>query len=150
MAVENVSALVLGGHGDTMVPIRSATSIAGMPVTKFIDEETLAAIESRTRKAGGEVVKALGTGSAFVSPAWGALDMAEAVACDKRKIVPCSGRLEGEYGVDGLFVGVPCLLGKGGMEQVIEVDLTDDEKAAFAHSVAAVRKTCDEVDTLSL
>jgi malate dehydrogenase len=150
VAVENVEALVLGGHGDTMVPIRSATAIAGMPVTKFLDEETLAAIESRTRKAGGEVVKALGVGSAFVSPAWGALDMVEAIAYDKRKIVPCSARLEGEYGVDGLFVGVPCLLGKGGMEQVIEVDLTDDEKAAFEHSVGAVRKTCDEVDTLSL
>jgi malate dehydrogenase len=150
VSVENVVALVLGGHGDTMVPIRSACTIAGMPVTKFIDEETLAAIEKRTRGAGGEVVRALGTGSAFVSPAWGALDMAEAIAYDKRKIVPCSARLEGEYGVNGLFVGVPALLGKNGMEQIIEVDLTDEEKAAFEHSVAAVRKTCDEVDTMSI
>ncbi len=150
VAVENVNALVLGGHGDTMVPIRSATSIAGMPVTKFIDEDTLAAIEARTRKAGGEVVKALGTGSAFVSPAWGALEMAEAIVFDQKKIIPCSARLQGEYGVDGLFVGVPCLLGKGGMEKVIEVDLTDDEKAAFEHSCGAVKKTCNEVETLSL
>ncbi len=150
VAVENVNALVLGGHGDTMVPIRSATSIAGMPVTKFIDEDTLAAIEARTRKAGGEVVKALGTGSAFVSPAWGALEMAEAIVFDQKKIIPCSARLQGEYGVDGLFVGVPCLLGKAGMEKVIEVDLTDDEKAAFEHSVGAVSKTCNEVETLSL
>ena len=150
VAVENVFALVLGGHGDTMVPIRSACTIAGMPVTKFLDEETLAAIESRTRKAGGEVVKALGVGSAFVSPAWGALEMAEAIAYDAKKIMPGSVRLEGEYGVDGLFVGVPAMFGAGGMEKVIEVDLTDEEKAAFEHSVGAVRKTCDEVETLSV
>jgi malate dehydrogenase len=150
VAVENVEALVLGGHGDDMVPIRSACRIAGMPVTKFISEETLAAIEKRTRGAGGEVVKALGTGSAFVSPAWGALDMVEAIAYDSRKIIPSSVLLQGEYGVKGVFVGVPAIFGAGGMEKVIEVDLTADEKAAFAKSVAAVKKTCDEVDTMRL
>jgi malate dehydrogenase len=148
VSVENVTAMVLGGHGDTMVPIRSSCQIAGIPVTKFLDEETLQAIETRTRKAGGEVVGLLGFGSAFVSPAWAALDMAEAIICDKRKILPVCAKLEGEYGVTGMFVGVPAILGKGGMEQVIELDLTSDEKEAFAHSAGAVRKTCDEVDEM--
>jgi malate dehydrogenase len=146
VSVENVNAMVLGGHGDTMVPVRSSCLIAGIPVTKFLDDETLQAIEARTRKAGGEVVGLLGFGSAFVSPAWAALEMAEAIAFDKRKIIPACAKLEGEYGVDGLFVGVPAILGKNGVEQVIELDLTDEEKAAFAHSVNAVRKTCDEAD----
>ena len=148
VSVENVNALVLGGHGDTMVPVRSSCLIAGIPVTKFLDEDTLQAIETRTRKAGGEVVGLLGFGSAFVSPAWAALDMAEAIICDKRKILPVCAKLEGEYGVKGMFVGVPAILGKGGMEQVIEVDLTSEEKEAFAHSAGAVRKTCDEVDEM--
>jgi malate dehydrogenase len=148
VSVENVNALVLGGHGDTMVPVRSSCLIAGIPVTKFLDDETLKAIETRTRKAGGEVVGLLGFGSAFVSPAWAALEMAEAIIQDKRKILPVCAKLEGEYGVDGMFVGVPAILGKNGMEQVIELDLTDDEKAAFEHSAGAVRKTCDEVDEM--
>ena len=117
-------------------------------MTKFIDDETLEAIETRTRKAGGEVVGLLGFGSAFVSPAWAALEMAEAIIFDKRKILPVCARLEGEYGVNDLFVGVPAILGKNGMEEVIELDLTDDEQAAFEHSCSAVRKTCDEVDEM--
>jgi malate dehydrogenase len=148
VSVENVNALVLGGHGDTMVPVRSSCAIAGIPVGKFVDDEKLAAIEARTRKAGGEVVGLLGFGSAFVSPAWAALEMAEAIIYDKRKILPVCAMLEGEYGVNGLFVGVPAILGKNGMEQVIELDLTDEEKGAFEHSVGAVRKTCDEVDEM--
>jgi len=146
VSVENVNAMVLGGHGDTMVPVRSSCLIAGIPVDKFLDEETLQAIEARTRKAGGEVVGLLGFGSAFVSPAWAALEMAEAIIYDKRKIVPVCAKLEGEYGVDGAFVGVPAILGKNGIEKIIELDLTDEEKEAFNHSVGAVRKTCDEVD----
>jgi malate dehydrogenase len=148
VSVENVNAMVLGGHGDTMVPVRSSCLIAGIPVQKFLDEETLAAIEARTRKAGGEVVGLLGFGSAFVSPAWAALEMAEAIIFDKRKIMPVCAKLEGEYGVDGMFVGVPGIIGKNGVEKVIELDLTDEEKAAFAHSAGAVRKTCDEVDAM--
>jgi malate dehydrogenase len=148
VSVENVSAMVLGGHGDTMVPVRSSCLIAGIPVSKFLDEATLAAIETRTRKAGGEVVGLLGFGSAFASPAWSALEMAEAIIFDKRKIMPVCAKLEGEYGVDGLFVGVPAIVGKHGVEQVIELDLTDEEKEAFANSVGAVRKTCNEVDTM--
>ncbi len=148
VSVENVNAMVLGGHGDTMVPVRSSCQVAGIPVTKFLDDETLKAIEARTRKAGGEVVGLLGFGSAFVSPAWAALEMAEAIIKDKRKIVPVCAKLEGEYGVDGVFVGVPAILGKNGIEEIIELDLTDEEKAAFAHSVEAVGKTCKEVDTM--
>ena len=146
VSVENVSAVVLGGHGDDMVPVRSSCLIAGIPVSKFLDEATLAAIETRTRKAGGEVVGLLGFGSAFVSPAWAALDMAEAIIYDKRKVIPVCAKLEGEYGVNGLYVGVPAIIGAGGVEQVIELDLTESEKAALAKSVAGVRKTCNEAD----
>ncbi len=146
VSVENVSAIVLGGHGDDMVPVRSSCLIAGIPVAKFLDEATLAAIETRTRKAGGEIVGLLGFGSAFASPAWSALEMAEAIIYDKRKILPVCVKLEGEYGVNGLFVGVPAIIGAGGVEQVIELDLTAEEKAALEKSVAGVRKTCDEAD----
>ena len=148
VSVENVNAMVLGGHGDTMVPVRSSCLIAGIPVQKFLDDETLKAIEARTRAAGGEVVGLLGFGSAFVSPAWSALEMAEAIIFDKRKIMPVCAKLDGEYGCDGVFVGVPGIIGANGVEKVIELDLTDEEQAAFAHSAAAVRKTCDEVDKL--
>ncbi|MEW5763667.1 MAG: malate dehydrogenase [Acidobacteriota bacterium] len=146
VSVENVNAIVLGGHGDDMVPVRSSCLIAGIPVTKFLDADTLAKIEARTRKAGGEVVGLLGFGSAFVSPAWAALEMAEAVIYDKRKILPVCAKLEGEYGVNGLFVGVPAIIGKNGVEKVIELDLTPEEKAALAKSVDGVKKTCDEAD----
>ncbi len=145
VSVENVEALVLGGHGDSMVPIRSACRIAGMPVEKFISPEQLEAIEARTRKAGGEVVNLLGTGSAFVSPAWSALEMAEAIIFDKKKIMAASALLKGEYGVDGLFIGVPVVLGKNGVEKVIEIDMTESERQAFNKSVEAVRKTTNEV-----
>jgi malate dehydrogenase len=145
VSVDNVEAIVLGGHGDSMLPIRSACRIAGMPVEKFVSSDKLDAIEARTRKAGGEVVKLLGVGSAFVSPAWSALEMAEAIIFDKKKILPVSAILKGEYGVEGLFIGVPAIMGAGGMEKVIEVDLTASEKEAFAKSVASVQKTADEV-----
>jgi len=144
VSVENVNAMVLGGHGDDMVPVRSSCQIAGIPVEKFLSADTLAKIEARTRKAGGEVVGLLGFGSAFVSPAWAALEMAEAIIFDKRKIMPVCALLEGEYGYNGLFVGVPAILGKNGVEKVIELDLTADEKAALDKSVAGVKKTCDE------
>ncbi len=148
VSVENVNALVLGGHGDDMVPVRSSCQIAGIPVEKFLPAETLAKIEARTRKAGGEVVGLLGFGSAFVSPAWAALEMAEAIIFDKKKIIPVCALLEGEYGFKGLFVGVPAIVGRNGVEKVIEVDLTADEKAALAKSVAGVKKTCDEAEAM--
>ena len=149
VSVENVEALVLGGHGDTMVPIRSCCRIAGMPVEQFVGKEDLQALESRTRKAGGEVVKLLGSGSAFVSPAWSALEMVEAINGDSHKIMPVCALLEGEYGVNGLFVGVPAIMGRNGIEKVVEVQLTDGEKAGLDKSVEAVRKTCAEVDEMS-
>lgn len=145
VSVENVEAMVLGGHGDSMIPIRSACRVAGMPVEKFVSTQDLDAIETRTRKAGGEVVKLLGVGSAFVSPAWSALEMAEAIIFDKKKIMAVSAFLKGEYGVSNLFVGVPAILGAGGMEKIIEMDLSDDEQAAFKKSVGSVKATADEV-----
>lgn len=145
ISVENIDAMVLGGHGDSMIPIRSACRIAGMPVEQFVAADKLDAIEARTRKAGGEVVKLLGSGSAFVSPAQSALEMAEAIIYDKKKIMPVSTFLNGEYGVKGLFIGVPAVLGKNGVEKVIEMNLTDAEKDMFKNSVAAVQKTADEV-----
>ncbi len=148
ISVENITAMVLGGHGDTMLPIRSACRIAGMPVGQFVTADRLEEIESRTRKAGGEVVKLLGSGSAFVSPAWGALEMVESIAYDKKKIVPSCVLLTGEYGVNGLFIGVPVVLGKDGIEKVVEMDLTADEKDAFKNSVAAVQKTVDEINAM--
>ena len=149
VSVENVEAVVLGGHGDTMVPIRSACRIYGLPVEQFVTAAKLEKIETRTRKAGGEVVSLLGSGSAFVSPAWSALEMIEAIAFDKRKIVPVCAYLNGEYGVKGLFVGVPAILGKNGVEKIIKIKLTPEEKTAFANSVNAVKKTCAEVDKMS-
>ena len=149
VSVENVEAVVLGGHGDTMVPIRSACRIAGLPVELFLDEATLTAIETRTRKAGGEVVGLLGSGSAFVSPAWATLEMAEAIIFDKKKIIPACAYLEGEFGVNGLFVGVPVLFGAGGCEKVITFPLTDKEKANLQVSIDEVQKTVDEVKKMA-
>jgi len=146
VSVENVEAVVLGGHGDTMVPIRSACRIYGLPVDQFISKAKLAEIEQRTRSAGGEVVKLLGSGSAFMSPAISALEMVEAIAFDKRKIIPVAAYLNGDYGVKGLFVGVPAILGKNGIEEIITVKLTAAEKKAFRYSVNAVKKTAAEVD----
>jgi malate dehydrogenase len=131
-----------------MVPIRSACRIAGLPVELFLDEETLSALETRTRKAGGEVVGLLGSGSAFVSPAWAALEMAEAIIYDKKKIIPACAYLEGEFGINGLFVGVPVLFGAGGCEKIIEFPLTDKEKENLQVSVNAVQKTVDEVKAM--
>lgn len=144
VSVDNVEALVLGGHGDDMVPVRSCCRVAGMPVDKFVDGAALSAIESRTRKAGGEIVGLLGV-SAFWSPAIAAIEMVEAIVYDKKKIIASCVLLEGEYGVNGLFVGVPVVLGASGIERIIEVELTADEKAAFDKSIAAVKKTTDEV-----
>jgi len=130
------------------VPVRSCCRIAGMPVEMFVPPDRLAAIEDRTRKAGGEVVGLLGSGSAFVSPAISALEMAEAIVYDKRKILAVSALLDGEYGIEGLFVGVPAMLGKDGIERIIEVDLTAEERAALMLSADGVRATFEEVDRM--
>ncbi len=146
VSVENIEAVVLGGHGDTMVPIRSACRIYGLPVEQFVSKSALAKIEKRTRGAGGEIVGLLGSGSAFVSPAISALEMVEAIAFDKRKIIPVAAYLKGEYGVKNLFLGVPVILGKNGIEEIIKIKLTPDEKKALKVSINAVKKTAGAVD----
>ena len=140
VSVRDIQAMVLGGHGDTMVPLISYTSVSGIPITQLMDRETLDAIVTRTRNGGAEIVKHLKTGSAYYAPSAGAVQMAEAIVNDQRRILPCAAWLQGEYGMSGLFLGVPCKLGKNGLEQIIEVELTADEKAALAKSADAVRE----------
>ena len=140
VSVRDIQAMVLGGHGDTMVPLISYTTVSGIPVTQFLDRARLDAIVDRTRNGGAEIVKHLKTGSAYYAPSAGAVEMAEAIVRDHKRVLPCSAWLEGEYGMRGLFLGVPCKLGRGGLEQIIEVELTDDERAALAKSAEAVRE----------
>jgi malate dehydrogenase len=138
VSVEDIQAMVLGGHGDTMVPLISYTTVSGIPVTQLIDRAKLDAIVDRTRNGGAEIVKHLKTGSAYYAPSAGAVQMAEAIVKDKKRILPCAAWLQGEYGMRDLFLGVPCKLGRRGLEQVIEVELTDDERAALKRSADAV------------
>jgi len=138
-SVENIQALVLGGHGDTMVPIARYTSVSGIPLSHFLPKERIDAIIERTRKGGGEIVKYLKTGSAYYAPSLAVAEMVESVVKDKKKILPCSAYLEGEYGINDLYFGVPIKLGAGGVEEIIEIDLTDEEKEAIKNSEAAVR-----------
>jgi malate dehydrogenase len=140
MSVRDIQAMVLGGHGDTMVPLISYTSVSGIPITQLMDKARLDAIVDRTRNGGAEIVKHLKTGSAYYAPSAGAVQMAEAIVMNQRRILPCAAWLQGEYGMKDLFLGVPCLLGRKGLEQVIEVTLTPDEKAALAKSADAVRE----------
>ena len=148
VSVESVAAIVLGGHGDDMVPVRSTCTVGGIPVAKLIKEDRLKAIEDRTRKAGGEIVALLKTGSAFYSPASAAVQMAEAYLKDRKRILPCAALLEGEYGVKGFYVGVPVLIGGGGVERVIELELTDAEKKEFAVSVSHVEELVSAMDNI--
>ncbi|MEE3185187.1 MAG: malate dehydrogenase [Gemmatimonadota bacterium] len=141
VSVEDIQALVLGGHGDTMVPLVSYTTIAGIPLTHFLGSERIEALIERTRKGGAEIVAHLKTGSAYYAPSAAAVQMAEAIVKDKRRILPCAAYLEGEYGHDGIFLGVPCQLGEGGLQRIIEVELTKSETEALASSAEAVRKT---------
>jgi malate dehydrogenase len=140
VSVRDIQAMVLGGHGDTMVPLVSYTSVSGIPITQLIDKAKLDAIVDRTRNGGAEIVKHLKTGSAYYAPSAGAVQMAEAIVNDQRRILPCAAWLEGEYGMNGLFLGVPCKLGRGGLQKVIEVELTAEERAALAKSAEAVRE----------
>lgn len=140
VSVEDIQAMVLGGHGDTMVPLISYTTISGIPVTQLIDPDRLAAIVERTRKGGAEIVQHLKTGSAYYAPSAAAVQMAEAIVKDKKRILPCSAWLEGEYGLSGLFLGVPVKLGRNGLEQILEVELTDGEREALEKSAEAVRE----------
>ncbi len=145
VAVENVTAVVLGGHGDTMVPVVRLSSVAGIPLTELIPADRLNAIVDRTRNGGAEIVKYLKTGSAYYAPAASAVEMAESILRDKKKVLPCAAYLEGEYGVNGLYVGVPCKLGANGIEQIYQIKLTNDETAALHKSAGAVQELVDVI-----
>jgi len=140
VSVENVTAFVLGGHGDTMVPLARYSTVAGIPITELITPERLAALVQRTRDGGAEIVKYLKTGSAYYAPSAAATEMVEAILKDKKKILPCAAYLDGEYGIKGLYVGVPVKLGAKGIEQIIEIKLTPDEQAALNKSAEAVKE----------
>jgi malate dehydrogenase len=149
VSVLDIQAMVLGGHGDTMVPLLSYTSVSGIPVTQLLDKKTLDAIVDRTRTGGAEIVKYLKTGSAYYAPSAAAVQMAEAIVYDQRRILPCAAWLEGEYGHRGIFLGVPCKLGRRGLEQILEVELTADERAQLDKSAAAVREPMQALAALA-
>jgi malate dehydrogenase len=140
VSVEDISALLMGGHGDTMVPLASCTSVGGIPVTQLIKPDRLAQIIDRTAKGGAEIVSLLKTGSAYYAPAAATAQMVEAVVRDKKRLIPCAAYCDKEYGVGGYYVGVPVVLGAGGVERIIELELNATEKAAFAKSVDAVKE----------
>jgi len=140
VSVENVHSFVLGGHGDDMVPLLRYSTVAGIPLPELLPAERIAAIVDRTRKGGAEIVNLMKTGSAYYAPSAAVVEMVEAILKDKKKILPCAAYLEGEYGVKGLYVGVPVKLGARGVEQIIEIKLTAEERAALEKSVASVRE----------
>src|SRR5260370_23872186 len=146
VSVENTHAFVLGGHGDTMVPLPRYPTVAGIPITEMIAKDLIDAIVERTRNGGAEVVNLLGT-SAWYAPAASTVEMVEAILKDKRKILPCAAFLQGEYGIRDLFVGVPIKLGRNGMEQIIEIKLTSEERAALDKSAATVKAVVDKLKT---
>src|ERR1700744_5191984 len=142
VSVEKVTAFVLGGHGDTMFPLPRYSTVAGIPITELIPKDRLDAIVQRTRDGGAEIVKYLKTGSAYYAPSAAAVEMVEAILKDKKKILPCAAYLEGEYGINGLYVGVPCKLGAAGLEEIIQIKLTPEEDAALKKSAEAVKELC--------
>jgi malate dehydrogenase len=150
VSVENTHAFVLGGHGDTMVPLPRFSSVAGIPITELLDLAAIERLVKRTRDGGAEIVSLLKTGSAFYAPASAAVEMAEAIIKDKKKILPCAALLTGEYGIKDLFIGVPVKLGKGGIEQVIEIKLTAEEDAALKKSAAAVQGLVADMKKLEI
>jgi malate dehydrogenase len=145
VSVENVIAVVMGGHGDTMVPLVRLSSVAGIPLTELISEERLKAIVERTQNGGAEIVKHLKTGSAYYAPSAAAVEMAESIIKDKKKVLPCAAYLEGEYGIHGLFVGVPVKLGAGGIEKIYEIKLSPEESAALHKSADAVKELVEVI-----
>ena len=148
VSVEDVHAYVLGGHGDTMVPLASFTTVAGIPVAELLPQDQIDSIIQRTRDGGAEIVNLLKTGSAFYAPSAAVAQMVDSIALNKRRILPCAALLEGQYGVDGLFIGVPVILGANGIERVLEISLTDDEQAALQHSANAVQGLVDDLARL--
>ena len=149
VSVENTHAFVLGGHGDTMVPLPRYSTVAGIPITELMSAERIESLVDRTRKGGGEIVGLLKTGSAFYAPSSAAVEMAEAILKDKKKILPCAAYLEGEYGIDGLFIGVPVKLGAKGIEEIIQIKLTDSENAALQKSADAVKGLVGDLKKLA-
>ncbi len=145
VSVEDIQAMVLGGHGDTMVPLVSYTTVAGIPITQLMDAEEIEKHVQRARNGGAEIVSFLKTGSAYYAPSSGAVQMAEAIARDKKRILPCSAWLQGEYGMRDVYLGVPCKIGAGGMEKIIEIEMNPAEKAALTKSADAVRETIAQV-----
>ncbi|HEY4753450.1 MAG TPA: malate dehydrogenase [Candidatus Limnocylindrales bacterium] len=145
VSVRDVRAFVLGGHGDTMVPLPRYSTVGGVPITELMSSDRVEALVDRTRNGGAEVVALLKTGSAFYAPAASVVEMAESILLDRRRVLPCAALLEGEYGIDGLYVGVPVVLGHNGLERVVEIELSDDERAEFDKSAAAVRELVDHL-----
>jgi len=143
-SVQDVTCMVLGGHGDTMVPIARLATIGGVPITDLISADRISEIEERTRFAGGEIVKLFGNGSAFYAPAQSAIEMAESYIKDKKRVIPCASLCEGEFGVDGYFIGVPTVIGADGVERILEFELQDHEKEALNNTLIAVQKTASE------
>jgi len=143
VSVSNVTAVVLGGHGDTMVPVVRLSNVSGIPLTELMDQPTIGRIVDRTRNGGAEIVKHLKTGSAYYAPSAAAVEMAESILEDKKRVLPCAAYLEGEYGIHGLFVGVPCKLGARGIEKIYELKLTAEEQAGLQKSAAAVQELVD-------
>jgi len=148
VSVEDIQALVLGGHGDSMVPLVPYTTVSGIPLAQLLDAERIEALIERTRKGGGEIVGYLKDGSAYYAPSAAAVQMVEAIVRDKRRILPCAAYLEGEYGFEDLYLGVPCKLGAGGLVEIMEVEMSDDDRAALGESAAAVRSTIDALAEL--
>ncbi len=149
VSVEDIQALVLGGHGDTMVPLVSYTTISGIPLTQFLDGDEIEALIERTRKGGAEIVGYLKEGSAYYAPSAAVTQMVEAIALDKKRILPCAAWMEGQYGLSGIYLGVPCKLGRRGVEEIVEVELTEAERAALESSAEHVRSTIERVKELS-
>lgn len=148
VSVHDIQALVLGGHGDTMVPLVSYTSVSGIPLRQFLDDDRIEALVDRTRKGGAEIVSYLKTGSAFYAPSSAAVQMVDAIARDRKRILPCAAYLQGEYGIEGHYLGVPCKLGENGLEEVVEVELTEQERQDLESSAQAVRSAMDDLAKL--
>ena len=149
VSIEDIQALVLGGHGDTMVPLASYTSVSGIPLSQLLSQDRIDSLIERTRKGGGEIVGHLKTGSAYYAPAAAAVQMVEAIVKNKRRILPCAAWLQGEYGMRDLYLGVPCMLGENGLERIIEVELDHEERAALENSAEHVRSSVSALKALN-
>ncbi len=150
ISVKDIQAMVLGGHGDDMVPLTRYTSVGGLPLSAFLPQDRIDAVVQRTRLGGGEIVKLLGDGSAYYAPAAATVQMIEAILRDQKRVLPCTAYLQGEYGLSGMFFGVPCVLGRGGVEKVVEVELNDEEKAMLQKSADSVNKTIATLKEMNL